>query len=163
MSAPFPVCIVDELHTAMARLDLSAIPMTASVVDRPMRLNDDHGTVAISFDKWVPVDPETSGETGPADAGLNRYELRVEGLTKHTDEAAGRQQFAIMAKTIRTMLLRDQTLRVRLALLQEIDNNGVTERVTRVKIRQQRFNSGKVNTSFLHLSTTDIWVETETV
>lgn len=60
---------------------------------------------------------------------------------------------------VRSMLYRDASLRVGFPAL-SYTTGGVTERVMLWGVRGQRFISNEVNSSWLYLSTLDVWAET---
>jgi hypothetical protein len=60
------------------------------------------------------------------------------------------------------MLYHDRDLAVALGQLAESESTRI-ERYKRLGIRQQRFLNNELNGKFIFLSSTELWVETETI
>lgn len=151
----FPVNIVDALTAGLAPL---AGVDPDGIAKRVLRRSDPDGSLGVSVVDWVP----DQNDIGQYDPVLSTYLFRIEHLIKHSNEEEGRTEHAVMAKKIRLMLYRNDGLRVRLAALRESEG-GLTERVQRWGVRQQRMPSNEINGEFLFLSVTEFWVQTETV
>lgn len=131
------------------------------VVRRPIRPIDPSFTIGVMSQDWEPSgDPEMKGRSNP-DPTLGRYIYTIQALVKHSDVDEGLRLHAYMAKKIRVMLYRDPELRVRLQSLAE-DDLGVHERTQRWGVRRQNYMSNEVDGTWLHLSTTEFFLETET-
>lgn len=150
---PFPTSIVDALAEQLA-LTTGA----GKVLRRPLRPTDPDQSIGVIAADWVPNEMVI----GQHDPAVGTYLFQVQAFVKHTDEEEGRDSHANFAQVIRSMLYRDAGLRVRLAGLSHAAD-GLLERVQRWGIRQQRYASNEVDGQFLYLSTTEFWVETETV
>ncbi len=148
----FPSNIIDTITPFLAD-----IPEVTSVVGRPVRIMDPHGTAGIFAGDWNPREYEIGNE----EPSFGRYNLAIQFNTKGTPETVYRAKHADGSKNIRSMLYRDQDLRVALAALSET-TMGVTERYGRFEVVRQRFFSNDMKGSFVFLSHIDLWVETRT-
>lgn len=92
---------------------------------------------------------------------LQKYNIQIQGLVKDMDVERGLAVQSVMAKMIRAVLYHDDLLRVGLTSLTDT-RYGVTERLRRWGIRQQRFMSNEIEGDWNFLSVLDLWVETET-
>jgi hypothetical protein len=151
----FPANIVTALKE---QLEVDFGSEVDTVVARPLRPIDPDRSIGILAVDWRPVDHQI----GQHDPALGRYQLAIQCFIKHQDEEVGLAEHTLMSKNLRTMLYRGEALRLRLASLSET-SLGVTERVQRWGVRQQRFVSNEIQGRFLFLSTTEFWVETEAI
>ena len=136
-----------------------ADPKVMGAFDRPLLSTDPEVSIGVTAIDWQPRD-FVIGQYDPAVAS---YLYVIQGFIKHSDTAEGIAAHNKLAKTIRTMLYRNQNLRVRLGEL-NVTSLGATERTQRMGIRQQRFLSNEApQGTFLYLSTTEFWLETEIV
>lgn len=141
---------------------LALIEGVALVVRRPIRPIDPSFTIGVTSQDWEPNGgPEMRGRTNP-DPTISRYIYAIQAFVKHSDVDEGLRLHAYLAKKIRVMLYRDPDLRVRLAALTE-DDLGVHERTQRWGVRRQNYMSNEVDGTWLHLSTTEFYLETETI
>ncbi len=150
---PFPTVLVDALSD-----ELALTTGAGKVLRRPLRPTDPDRSIGVVAIDWTP-NAMVIGQHEPAVAV---YVLSIQAFVKHADEEEGRDDHADLAQQIRSMLYRNVGLRVRLAGLSETAD-GLTERVQRWGIRQQRYAANEVDGEFLYLSTTEFWIETETV
>jgi hypothetical protein len=148
---PFPVCVTRTLKT-----EFEAIEGVDYVFERPLRPTDPNMSIGIVALDWDPRDHEI----GQHDPAVQRYTYAVQSFAKNTDPAQGLLEHAILAKMVRTMLYRTESVRLALASLAET-SLGHTERTQRWGVRQQRFASNESESQFLYLSTTEVWLETE--
>jgi hypothetical protein len=155
-SLPFPENVVAELQ--MTFIEQNLFPFD-TVLARPLRPTDPAVSLGMFAVDWVPDDRshEVGRTHGPT---LSTYVFAVQGLIRHGDEQSGLRLHSILAKNIRSMLDRNQGLHVRLAGLSEA-SLGVAERAQRWGVRGQRFANNEVGGSFIYLSTTEFWLETE--
>lgn len=135
------------------------------VAGRPLRESDPVQSVGVFGIQWVPE--EDSYEMGNSPIGrheptVQRYLITVQGFVKDMDEERGLDVHAILSKRLRSMLYRDDPLRVGLLAL-SVTMNGSTERAKRFGVRTQRYVSNELNGSWLYLSTLEFWLETETI
>lgn len=155
----FPYNAVNEIKASMAALDPHLY-----VCRRPLRSSDPLQSIGIFGQQWTPDDDsyEMRGMLGGQHVPtLSSYLIGVHGFIKDTDEERGAATHATLSKLIRTTLATDDGLRVRLRQL-SVTLNGSTERTQRFGVRTQRFLSNELQGSWLYLSTTEFWLETET-
>lgn len=131
------------------------------VLGRPIRIADPNHSLGVYALDWQPQE-QTMQIGGGNEPVLSRYNLRVQNLIKNTDEAEGRADFTVAAKSVRAIVARDSVLRDSFPQLQET-LLGVRERLMRYGIRGQSFLNNDIRGTFTFLATTDLWVETETV
>lgn len=155
--ASFPTNGLMVIYDVMA-----TIPGVELVVRRPVRPVDPNFTIGVTSLDWQPVGkPEMRGVPNP-DPTLSRYIYSIQAFVKHSDVDEGLRLHAHLAKMIRVMLYRDADLRVRLPALTETEL-GVTERTQRWGVLRQNYMSNEVDGTWLHLSTTEFFLETETI
>lgn len=135
------------------------------VTKRPLRESDPNQSVGIFAAQWLPE--ENSYEMVAAPVGrheptLQQYFITVQAFVKDMDEERGLATHSVLSKMIRSMLYRDDPLRVALGSLSVTTDNSI-ERTQRWGIRQQRYFSNELSGSWLYLSTLEFWLETETV
>lgn len=131
------------------------------VLGRPIRIADPNFTLGVYALDWQPQD-STIQIGGGSEPILSRYNLRIQNLIKHTDEAEARADFTVAAKSVRAIVARDPGLTVGLPALQET-LLGAKEVLLRYGIRSQSFLNNDIKGTFTFLATTDLWVETETI
>jgi hypothetical protein len=141
--------------------ELSGLPDVDVVVARPLRPNDPNFSIGIAAINWTPGEYEMKGRSNP-DPTTTRYTYSVQAFVKHTDQSEGLAFHAYLSKMVRLMLYRSDSLRVRLAGLSETVL-GVTERSQRWGVSQQRYVSNEIDGTWLHLSTTEFFLDTETI
>lgn len=139
---------------------LQTIDSDLVVVRRPLRDSDGTQTVGVFPIIWEP--DEASQEIGKGEPTLQRYPIAIQSCVKDTDEEKGIRVHGVLAKRIRSLLYRDQPLRVGLSAL-SVSMDGATERTQRLKVRNQRYLSGEVGGVFNFLAVTECMLETETV
>lgn len=155
----FPNNVV-SLMKARAKL----LDKDIEVFGRPLRSSDPNQCIGILAAQWLP-DEESyemlGGPQGRHEPTLQSYLITVQALVRDTDEERGLATHAVLSKMIRSMLYRDEPLRVALLSL-NVQMNGSTERLQRFGVRQQRFFSNEISGSWLYLSNLEFWIETET-
>lgn len=160
-TAVFPNNVVTVLANHIQLLDSDL-----AVLRRPLRKGDPNQSVGVVGMAWMPE--EDSYELrGPPGAGRSeptcgRYNIAIQAFVRDADEERGLAAHSVLSKMIRTMLYRDEDLRLDFATL-SVQMNGSTERAQRWGIRTQRFMSNEISGAFLHLSTIEFFFETETV
>jgi hypothetical protein len=166
MTTPFPNNVVETLQQRLGTIDIltrinaddlnpTGIP---ACFTRPLRPSDPAVCVGVFPLDWA-ADEQEIGGTEPT---LSTYVYAVQSFVKHTDEQEGNLLHGLLSKTVRAMLYRDQPTRVALGTLSET-SLGITERAQRWGVRQQRFANNEVDGQFLYLSTTDFWLQTESL
>jgi hypothetical protein len=134
------------------------------VTNRPLRESDPNQSIGVFGMQWMP-DEETFEMRGlPAgisEPTISRYVISLQACIKDMDEARGAEVHATLAKMIRTMLYRDEALRVALRQLSVTMSESV-ERTQRFGVQTQRYLSNELEGAWLYLSTLEFWLETET-
>jgi hypothetical protein len=135
------------------------------VFRRPLRESDPQVSAGIIAATWEP-DSESmqimGQPMGRNEPTLQTYLIAVQAFVKDFNEERGLARHSVLSKMIRSMLYRDEPLRVGLSSLSVTMNDSV-ERARRWGIRSQRFFSNEIDGDFLYLSTLEFWLETETV
>lgn len=158
----FPNNIVEIVKTRTQFLDSDL-----TILKRPVRASDPTQTVGLTAASWLPdltsyEFPYLGG--GNVQAGeptLQRYTINVTSFVKDMDEENGQAVHSVLAALLRSMLYRDNTLRVGLAAL-SVTMNGHIERAKRWGVSNQRFLNNTVDQQFMFVSTLEFWLETET-
>lgn len=154
----FPMNVVGVLQEEFVAAGISG----DQIYLRPLRPSDPHSSIGLFPQDWVPNEDSAEMMGGLQEPTISRYLVGIHTLVKNTDEADGILQHAILSKSVRSMLYRASGVRVRLPQLNET-SLGITERLQRWGVRQQRYLSNEIEGSFVFVSVTDIWVETEAV
>ena len=149
----------------LLEMRLPSIDPEIEVFRRPLRDTDPIQAFGVFATLWTPN--EDSYEFGTPAANvyahhptLQNYTISIQGLVKDMDPESGLAKQSVMAKRLRAMLYRDAPLRVGLTSLAS-QLGGLTERLQRWGVRQQRFISNEVQGQWMYLSTLDLWIETE--
>lgn len=151
----FPASFITEIAKALRDL----LPENCVVVERPLGESDPSFSIGVFADSWA-VD-ENTHQIGQFEPTENRYVIRVQSMIKSIDHMDGRAAHSNLAKTIRVILYRDTTLRVRLTTATEELLSSV-ERVKGYGVTRQEFLSGKVGAAFMFMATTFVFVDTNT-
>lgn len=151
-----PVLRFPDNAVTVLRDRFMAIQGIDSVVKRPLKLIDPSESIGVFATEWRPVVHEVT-QREPA---LMRYQVQIDSLVKHSDEAEGRSLHTGIAKLLRVILYRDEELRISLTALNET-LLGVVERAQRFGIESQDFLSGETGGGFAFMSRTSLWLETE--
>ncbi len=136
--------------------NLSAISPEHFAVGRPLRPTDPQRSFGVFATIWTP----RVFEIGQLEPAIGSYNLVVQSMVKVATEEEGVQEHASLAKKVRALLYRNVAFRVELGQLNTL-SEGMLERVQRFGITQQRYLSNEVSGSFLFLSVTESYVETE--
>lgn len=154
----FPNNIVDLVSLRVSMLDPDLF-----AVKRPLRQTDPAQSVGIFAQQWAPNEQsyEFLGVERASQPTLQTYLIMVQAFVKDTDEVRGLATHSVLSKMIRSMLYRDEPLRVGLSSL-AISMHDSLERSKRWGIRQQRFFSNELEGDWIYLSTLEFWLETET-
>lgn len=135
------------------------------VFKRPLRSTDPVQSIGVFGSVWMPdVDSfEMKGAPpGLSEPTIQQYIITIQAFVKDMEEERGFSAHSVMSKMIRTMLYRDEPLRVGLRSLSS-SMMGSVERLQRVQVRNQRFNSNELSGNWLYLSTLEMLIETETI
>jgi hypothetical protein len=156
----FPNNVVDLVAT---RLD--AIDTDLFTIKRPLRPTDPNQSIGVFAALWTPDDDSyemKAAKPGLSEPSIQRYQITVQAFIKDMDEERGLAVHSVLSKMVRSVLYRDEPLRVGLIAL-ATTISGSTERTKRWQILTQRFVANEVQGSWLYLSTLDFLLETETV
>lgn len=161
ITADEPVFPMNAVQLIAMRID--ALDPDLRVFQRPLRTSDPVQSVAVLGVQVTP-DDNTAEIIGRANAAppVSQYVIGIQAFVKDMDEERGLAAHSVLSKMIRSMLDRDTPLRVGLGSLVVNDPYGGTERAQRWGVRTQRFMSNELDGAFLHLSTLEFWLETET-
>lgn len=156
----FPNNIVELIHLRCSYIDSDLF-----ITNRPLRDTDPVQAIGIFAAQWLPNEDSkemSGGLPGPSEPTIQTYLVSVQSFVKDMDEERGLAVHSVLSKIIRSMLYRDEPLRVGLASL-SVDMNGSTERTQRWGVRTQRYFSNEITGNWLYLSTLEFWLDTETV
>jgi hypothetical protein len=156
----FPNNVVDICATR-----LQAVDTDLYVCKRPLRSTDQNQSIGVFAALWSPDEESFEIKNGPqgrSEPSLQRYQITVQAFVKDMDEERGLAVHSVLSKIVRSVLYRDEPLRVGLTTL-STTMSGSTERTTRWSIMQQRYFANEIQGSWLYLSTLDFLLETETV
>lgn len=169
-TSPFPVCVVDALLPRWATVSgLSQIEIVLTdgttenqpaVFRRPLRPSDPRVSISTFPTSWEPDMLEMTGSMRPPTLSTYHYALQL--LVKHTDEEEGMTLHSLISKLMLAMLYGDTTTKVALTELVEV-SLGITERTQRYGVQSQRYVNNEIDGIFVFLSTTELWVQTESV
>lgn len=141
-----------------------ALDTNLFVVRRPLKPDDSTQSVGVFGTQWNPNEDSYEMMGPPSsrhDPTLSSYLITVQAFVKDMDEERGLMVHGVLAKVIRSMLVRNNTLGVGLRSLSVL-MDGSTERTKRFGVRRQNFVSNELSGTWLYLSTSEFWLETET-
>ena len=156
----FPYNAVDAMAARFEDIDPELF-----VIKRPLRESDPIQSIGVFGVQWMPDEDSFEMKGLPAaihEPTLANYIITVQMMVKDADEERGAGAHATLSKIVRTMLYRDEALRVALRQLSSTVA-GSTERTGRFGVRTQRYLSNELSGSWLYLSTIEFWLETETI
>ncbi len=129
-----------------------------NVYRRVLRPEDPNSSVGIVAVDWEPGE-YLIGQEEPA---LSMYHFSIQSLVKHGNEEEGLTHHSLLAKNLAHLLYRDAAFRVALLTL-NAEVMGVKESARRMGVRQQRYRSNEIDGEWLFVSTTEMWVQTESI
>lgn len=167
MADGFPYNVVDQTMLALADAlppmeNAKGVMQDAVILDRPLRPSDPSRTFGVIALDWKPVPNTVEMGRRTSEPTLQRYNYRIQGFTRHGDESIGRRTSAYDAKVIRSVLYRDASLGVALRSLSDAVL-GTTEIAKRYGVASQRYLNNQVAGGYVWWSSTEFWVETETI
>lgn len=155
IEAVFPNNIIKLLADNSQTLDADL-----AVFRRPLRSSDPNQAIGVFPAMWQPVEgSQEMGRVNPGEPTMQTYSVGMQSFVKDGDEIVGLMRHSALSHMVRTMLYRTPAVRVGLPQL-SYTTGGVTERVMRWGVRNQRFLSNEVTGSWLYLSTLEVWAET---
>jgi hypothetical protein len=160
----YPVNVVEVLKIGLATaLAIKHPDMTFNIFKRPLDFQDPSNSLGIAALDWEPVISSMEIGSNLGEPTISRYNYVVQFFCKHSNEEAGESTHAQVTRSIRWAIYRDATIKAGLAALTVNGPDGI-ERFMRCGIQSQRFaNNDDKKGSFLFLSVTEFYVETETV
>lgn len=156
----FPNNAVTLVKARMQLLDADLF-----VIGRPLRDSDLPQSIGVYPIMWQPREDSyemRGGPVGRSEPTLQRYLIVVQAFVKNMNQEEGISTHAVLSKLVRTVLYRDEPLRVALGSL-SWTNGSCIERTQRWGISQQRYVSNEIRGEWLYLSSLEFWLETETV
>lgn len=140
------------------------LPLGGEIHLRPLRRTDPNISIGLFASIWNPVEESIEMRAQPsnvAEPTIETYIVIVQCLYKHMDEEEGLSGSSVLSEWLRSMLYRDEPLRVGLATL-TTSVGGVQKRFKKFRLGSQRYLSNEVGGSFAYLSTLEFTFETET-
>lgn len=167
-SPVFPNNIVSLLATRYSTagvVDPETDPnLRVQVYKRALRPTDAIQSIGVVPTNWTPDEDsyEIRGLTspGPSYPTLQQYWIMIQAFVKDGDETNGLAVHSVLSNRVRAMLYYDVPFRVGCAAL-AVDLGGATEHYRRHGVRQTVYVANDVQGSFLYLSTTQTFFETE--
>jgi hypothetical protein len=154
----FPNNFVKCLTIVLPGIDTDVI-----VLNRPLRPTDPSYAIGVYGTLWTPDDDSFEfGHSAPGEPTLSRYQVGIQTLVKDGDVERGLAISSILSTRVRTVLYRNEPLRLALGSLYVEDVAlGYRESMRRWGIRNQRFMSNDIEGAFVTISVLDLWIETE--
>lgn len=136
--------------------------LQTSIHLRPLTREDRSESIGIYPALWTPVEDshEMLGRQS-TEATLNRYLVMIQNYIKDGDRERGAAKHSVFATRTRNVLYRDTALKLAFPQL-AVTDLGVTERVKRWGVQQQRFFSNELAGTWVYLSNLEFFIETET-
>jgi hypothetical protein len=125
---------------------------------RPLRFTDTNPAIGVYAENWDP--DETTMMIGQAEPAASRYNLTIQTMVKGLDEEQARNVHRAQNALMRTVLYRDDSLRLRLLGVSE-ESEGAVERTTKLGTTGQKFLNSQLQSSFVFMTTTSLYVESE--
>ena len=152
----FPNNVVKCLQIVLPGIDEDVV-----VFPRPLKPTDPNFSVGVYGALWTPnQDSNEIGHIAPGEPTLGTYRLGIQTVTKDGDSERGLATSSILANRIRTVLYRNQPLRVALGSLQ-VQDGDFKESLRRWGISNQQYMSNELDGTFVTVSVLDLWIETE--
>lgn len=154
----FPGNVIEAVRPRLQLLDPDLY-----VTTRPLQPTDPIQSVGVTAVQWGPVENSYEiGKSFPGEPTLQRYDFVVQALVKHTDQSEGTAVISALSSMIRRMLYRDAALKVALSSLNS-SALGSIERTQRWGVGSQRYLTNEVSGNWVFVSTSEFWVETESI
>lgn len=152
----FPGIFVFSIGEALKGIDTDIV-----LLKRPLRPSDPNYSIGVYGASWQPVENSIEmGHVAPGESSLSRYQVGIQTLVKDGDSERALGVSNMLSKHVRTVLYRNQPLRVALGQLSVQDQTSV-ERLRRWGIANQRFLANDIEGTFVTISVMDLWIETE--
>ena len=157
--AVFPNNLVECVALRLGLLDPDLF-----VTRRPLRETDPNQSIGVFGALWTPHQDslEMKGKLSPgsSEPTFGRYVVTIQAFIKDTDDERGLATHSVLSALIRAILYRDEPLRDLIANL-SVEVLGIKEVARRWGITQQRFLNNELESSWLFLSSIELWVDTE--
>lgn len=152
----FPNCVVNKLYDKLNGLDADI-----QCHRRPLRTADGTQCIGVFPVDWLPT-PNSHEMRGMGNdfPSLTEYNVTIQSLITDTDEARGIAVHASLTSLIRATVARDQPLQVQLGQLVSV-LPGHTERFRRSEVKRQRYLVSELSGTWLYMSVTQFWFQTE--
>ena len=161
MSLDENVVVFPQNFCNPVRSVLESIDPRLTVLARPLRPSDPHLSIGVYGTMWTPEeDSYEMGHSAPGEPTLNQYQVGIQSLVKGGDTDVMLNLSNLLSYRIRTVLYRNEPLRVILRSL-KVTDAAFTESMKRWGIRTQRFMSNDIEGTFVTSSVLDLWIETE--
>ncbi len=155
--AVFPQNFVNTIGPVLEAIDSDLI----TLVNRPLRPSDPNFSIGVYGTLWQPEeDSYEIGHVVPGEATLNQYQVGIQTLLKHGDAQELLNINSVLSYRIRTVLYRNQPLRLALGSL-KVEDGAFKESLRRWGIRTQRYMSNDIEGTFVTSNVLDLWIETE--
>lgn len=151
----FPINVVECLAIVLPGVDPDV-----KLLKRPLRPTDPHMGIGVYATLWQPN--EQTHEIGhfAHEATLNNYQLGIQTLVKDGDTEKALAVGSIFTRRVRTVLYRNEPLRLALGSLY-VEDGTSRESMKRWGVRSQRYMSNDIEGKFVFISVLDYWIETE--
>lgn len=154
--ATFPGNVVEILADV-----LPSVEVDSTCYKRPLRPTDPNYSIGVYPTIWQPNEETYEmGHSAPHEATLNSYQIGIQTLIKDGDTERGLAVGSIFARRVRTVLYRNEPLRIALGSLY-VEDGTSRESMKRWGVRSQRYMSNDIEGKFVFISVLDYWIETE--
>ena len=165
----FPNCVVPLLVTALLTVDSETDPdQRISIYRRPLRTTDNVQSIGIFPTDWRPDrqshemrgTPLGGGVMGEDFPTLTDYNITIQSLVQDPEEERGINVHAALSTRIRATVARNETLRLALRQLSSVVL-GHAEAFRRSEVRSQRYLAMELQGTWLYMSVTEFWFQTQ--
>lgn len=157
----FPNNVVELVSLSMANVDSDLF-----VTRRPLRNTDPQQSIGVFAQFWTPEEDSLEmrgvASASPMEPTLQQYLLAAQAFIKHGDEEQGLAIHSVLSAHVRSVLYKDNALRLALQGLSVTYTTGAVETLKRWGVRTQRYFSSEIDAQWLYLSTLEFFIETET-
>lgn len=159
----FPMNVILAMYDSLAAIDPEV-----QVYKRPLRSTDTVQAIGVFPTDWNPT-PDSQemgkplmggGSWGEQFATLNEYNVTIQSLVTDTDEERGIAVHSALATRIRATVARNQPLQLALGSLTSIVS-GHQESFRRGEVKRQRYLTAELSGTWLYMSVTQYWFQTE--
>lgn len=154
--AVFPGNVIECIAIVLPGIDPDTV-----VHKRPLRSTDPSYSIGVYPTLWSPNEESYEIRSkAPQEATLNNYSIGIQTLIKDSDTERGLAVGSIFANRIRSVLYRNEPLRLALGSLY-VEDGTSRESMRRWNFRSQRYMSNDIEGKFIFISVLDYWIETE--